>query len=135
MRALRPTRKLMGMACAIAIFFAAATLSAQAEDLSAQKARIDAAVVDAQTNVDQSSSALLAAKDRVAQAQAKVTQAQAVLDAAQDEVDKAQALADQKAAELEQANQELADAQAKEAEGQTKVDDQRDAVAAYARAI
>ena len=135
MSALRPTRKLMGMACAVVIFFAAATLNAQAEDLNAEKNRIDAAVVDAQTSVDQSSSALQAANDRVADAQARVADAQSALDAAQAEVDKAQALADEKAAELEQANQELADAQAKEAEGQAKVDAQKDAVNAYARAI
>ena len=135
MRALRPMRKFTGIACAVAIFFAVSTLSAQAEDLNAEKDRIDAAVVDAQTNVDQSSSALQAANDRVAEAQARVADAQAALDQAQAEVDAAQELADQKAAELEQANNELAAAQAKEAEGQAKVDAQKDAVNAYARAI
>ena len=134
MSALRPTRKLMGIACAVIIFFGA-TLNAQAEDLNAEKDRIDQAVADAQASVDQSSSALQAANDRVADAQSRVWDAQAALDAAQAEVDKAQALADQKAAELEQANKELADAQAKEAEGQAKVDAQKDAVNAYARAI
>ena len=135
MRALRPMRKMSGIACAVAIVFAVSSLSAQAEDLSAEKDRIDAAVVDAQANVDQSSSALQAANDRVAEAQARVADAEDALDAAQAEVDQAQALADQKAAELEQANTELAAAQAKEADGQAKVDAQKDAVNAYARAI
>jgi len=135
MNALRPTRKLMGIACAVAIFFAAATLNAQADDLTAEKSRIDAAVTEAQSSVDQSSATLQAANDRVMDAQARVADAQATLNAAQAEVDKAQALADQKAAELEQANKELADAQAKEADGQAKVDAQKEAVNAYARAV
>ena len=135
MRTVRPTRKLMGLVCAVAIFFAVSTPNAQAEDLNAEKDRVDAAVASAKTNVDQSSWALQAANDRVAEAQDKVAAAQADLDAAQAEVEKAEAISAEKAAELEQANRELEQAQAEEAEGQAKVDAQKDAVADYARSI
>ena len=128
-------RRLLGLGCAVVVLFAASTLPAQAEDLGTKKERVDAAVVTAQTNVDQSASALVAANDRVAEAQTRVTDAQAVLDAAQDELEQAQNLQAQKAAELEQADKDLAQAQAREVEGQAKIDAQKDAIGAYARAI
>jgi len=135
MSALGLSRRLLGFGCAVAILFAASTMSAQAEDLNAAKSRADAAVSAAKANVDQSSSALMAANTRVSDAQARVADAQAVLNAAQADLDQAQELQAQKALELEAANKALAEAQAKEVEGQAKIDAQKEAIAAYARSI
>jgi len=135
MKSLGSARRLISVACAVVILFAATTFSAQAEDLTTAKNRADAAVADAQANVDQSSAALQAANTRVADAATKVQDAQTALDQAQADLEAAQTLQAQKVAELDQANKDLDEAKAKEADGEAKIDAQKDAIAAYARAI
>lgn len=135
MRWRTPLRHLAAIGVAMTVILGGTVLSAQAEDLNAEKERVDAAVVQAQSDVDQSSAELIAAQNRVAQARSQVAEARSVLEAAQADLEDAQALEAQKAAELEQADKDLALARAKEAEGQAKVDAQKDAVGEYARSI
>ncbi|MCL2736992.1 MAG: M23 family metallopeptidase [Propionibacteriaceae bacterium] len=135
MRKLAPWRRLVAVSCAVAIAFGGSVVSAQADDLKAEKAKADAAVSQAQANVDLSSYNLKVANDRVAAAQTKVADAQAELTSAQDAVAAAQAVQAQKAQELDQADKDLAQAQADEAAGQAQVDAQHDAIGNYARSL
>ncbi|MCL2785115.1 MAG: peptidoglycan DD-metalloendopeptidase family protein [Propionibacteriaceae bacterium] len=128
-------RGLAAIGCALALAFGLAGVPAYAEDLKAEKARLDTAVKDAKAAVGQATEELADAQERVARAEQQVSKAQGELQTAQSEVAAAEAIGVLRAAELEQANFELEEALAKEAEGQAKVDAQKDAVALYARSI
>ena len=136
-----PVRRIAAV-CVALLVFAGPGFAAQAEDLNAEKQRVDSAVVEAQSEVTASEAAVLAAnakvddaKSSVAAAQKVLGDAQAALVAAQDDLAAAKALGEQRAAELAQANLDLTKAQAKEADGQAKIDAQKGAINSYARSI
>ena len=136
-----PVRRMVAV-CVAALIFSGPGFAAQAEDLNAEKQRIDSAVVQAESEVTTSEAAVLAANARVDEAKAQVAaaqqslaDAQANLRAAQDDLAAARALGELRAAELAQADLELTQARAKEADGQAKIDAQKDAINSYARAI
>ena len=136
-----PVRRMVAV-CVALLVFAGPGLAAQAEDLNAEKQRVDSAVVEAQSEVSASEAALVAANAKVDDAKAQVAAAQKVLGdaqaalvAAQNDLAAAKALGEQRAAELAQANLDLTKAQAKEADGQAKIDAQKSAINSYARSI
>ncbi|MDR0784214.1 MAG: peptidoglycan DD-metalloendopeptidase family protein [Propionibacteriaceae bacterium] len=129
------TPRLAAIGCAVAIALGGLLVAAQAEDLDTEKSKADSAVASAQEVVSQSEAALNLAKQRVADAQSRVAEAQTAFEAAQAVADSARQLAALRSAELAAAQQALASAKVVEAEGQEKVDVQRDAVGAYARSI
>ena len=127
--------KLVTVACAAAMAFATVVSSAQADSLADQKAQADAGVNQAQTNVNNAQANLNAANERVRDAQVRLANAQDQLAAAQQVWNQAQDVAAAKAKELYEAQQGLAAAQQKVADGEAKIDAQKDAINAYARAI
>ena len=128
-------RRWVVVVCAAVMAFALAVPSAWADGLDDAKKQADAQASQAQSDVDSAAAALNAANNRVRDAQARVAAAQQALDQARAGWEYAQDIEAQKAIELYEANTVLEQAQQQVADGQAKIDDQKDAINAYARAI
>lgn len=135
-------RRAGAILCGLALTVSLAVSSAQADDLSDRQSRANAAVQQAQAQVNGSTAALSEANARVATAeqnlaaaQDALTQAQAVSTQAAADLAAAEAINQQRAEDLAAANRQLAEAKAAEAAGQAALDAQADNVGTYARSI